>query len=152
MDKLVRRSAALPPDHCRLAGPGFSLPANTPSLSDHIAIWRQAFVSTYRGWRATEDDASIIAWKLVTRGGGEFLLITPPVRAFLTAFHRVPTMRPMDKTCSRCDIVFHCSSPDSVCWCNDVTLDQVRWREEKKQFQNCLSPACLNLFAISPRR
>ena len=67
----------------------------------------------------------------------------------LTVVFRVPTLRFMDKACSRCGKRFHCNSPIPGCWCEKVTLDQTRWKAAKENYQNCVCPTCLNLFAVT---
>ena len=64
MDKLVCRSAALPPHDPRLGGPGFTFPANAPSLSDKAdandgqALPFNIVRQVYPGW-TDEGDGSV---------------------------------------------------------------------------------------------
>lgn len=52
----------------------------------------------------------------------------------------------MDKSCAKCGQIFGCSSPAPQCWCNEVSVDYVRWADQLKQFPGCLCPDCLTLF------
>jgi hypothetical protein len=55
----------------------------------------------------------------------------------------------MQKTCSKCGTVFGCKNEAPGCWCESVYVDATTLALLKKQFSNCLCPACLQSYGNS---
>jgi hypothetical protein len=59
-----------------------------------------------------------------------------------------PDRRP-PRVCEACDQPFMCGASLKGCWCVGVKLDAPTRTELRKQFKDCLCPACLERFARS---
>jgi len=53
---------------------------------------------------------------------------------------------PSSKTCPRCGAGFECLHAPG-CWCTDYTLLPEKLNRLKQEFDNCLCPQCLALYA-----
>ena len=53
----------------------------------------------------------------------------------------------MEKTCSKCAAPFTCQNETRGCWCEDLTLAPETLALLRRQFDNCLCPACLESYA-----
>jgi hypothetical protein len=51
------------------------------------------------------------------------------------------------KICSRCKKDFECCMESRGCWCEDLTLSSASLQQLREQYDNCLCPECLKLFA-----
>jgi len=51
------------------------------------------------------------------------------------------------KSCSKCTIAFECSNEKEGCWCEEVYLDLNTLKTLKKEYANCLCPACLKAYS-----
>jgi hypothetical protein len=52
----------------------------------------------------------------------------------------------MEKTCSKCGVVFGCQNEMPGCWCEEVKLSPETLENLKEGYENCLCPACLKGF------
>jgi len=52
----------------------------------------------------------------------------------------------MEKTCSRCTATFDCHSEMRGCWCQDHLLSAEALAHLRQRYDNCLCPACLEVF------
>ena len=53
----------------------------------------------------------------------------------------------MQKNCSKCGLAFNCQNETSGCWCEKVYLSKESLDALRRNYQNCLCPACLESFA-----
>lgn len=51
------------------------------------------------------------------------------------------------KVCSRCQEQFECCMESRGCWCEDLTLSTESLQHLREEYDNCLCPECLKLFA-----
>jgi len=51
------------------------------------------------------------------------------------------------KKCSKCGLFFTCGNEQQGCWCASLSLDPAAQEQLKKEFENCLCPACLAAYA-----
>ncbi|MCB9016920.1 MAG: cysteine-rich CWC family protein [Lentimicrobiaceae bacterium] len=54
--------------------------------------------------------------------------------------------KPTQKICPRCGLPFECEHSAS-CWCNAYTLSPANTEKLRNEFDNCLCPQCLQLYA-----
>jgi hypothetical protein len=52
-------------------------------------------------------------------------------------------LRPMEKTCSKCNAPFTCQNETRGCWCEGLTLSPETLTSLRQAYDNCLCPACL---------
>jgi len=52
------------------------------------------------------------------------------------------------KKCSKCDLPFTCGNEKPGCWCESLSLGAAALEELKTEFENCLCPACLTIYAM----
>jgi hypothetical protein len=60
--------------------------------------------------------------------------------------HYNPLYLEMEKTCSKCGLIFNCGNELRGCWCEEVHLDQETLDLLKENYANCLCPTCLKNF------
>lgn len=54
----------------------------------------------------------------------------------------------MEKECAKCKVIFSCGSANANCWCDAVNLSAYTIKYLEENFNGCLCPACLQLFAV----
>lgn len=56
------------------------------------------------------------------------------------------------KNCSKCNTPFVCDCENPGCWCENLFIDLDTLDKLKKQYDNCLCPACLSKYAIKQEK
>lgn len=54
---------------------------------------------------------------------------------------------PSIKQCSKCNTSFECKNDAMGCWCQQYTLSADTLKHLKENFENCLCPQCLAIYA-----
>ncbi len=57
-----------------------------------------------------------------------------------------------DKNCSKCNVFFECTSEHAGCWCENIFINLDVLNELKKQYDNCLCPACLEGYSVKEEK
>jgi len=55
-------------------------------------------------------------------------------------------------TCASCGDTFGCGAKFDGCWCTELTVSEAAAAEIGNDFDGCLCPKCLGVFALRPEK